>query len=49
MNIQPRSSPLRDDEYRGDPLSQREQKKSGLNRLNSVQKATNLKKDQKWE
>ena len=32
MNIQPQSSPLRDHEYRGDPLSPRE-KKNGVKQI----------------
>ena len=44
MNIHQQSSPLGDHKYRGDPIIIKRTQQMGVNRLNSVQKATNLKK-----
>ena len=49
MNIHQQSSSIGDHEYTERSIIIKRTKQMGLNRLNSVQKATNLKKDQKWE
>ena len=47
MNIHKQSSPLGDKKYRRYPIIIKRTKQMGVNRLNSVQKATNLKKKSK--